>query len=662
MIRSYKTIKISIIEKEFIRDSEKFQKTVLVQFFGANQAQIGTKEYAFIDSAALKNIFQSKHVNLDQLYITPENFPEAESTENLIHLPCFSAENTFFNFEEKEFNFSKYFLENKNTLKFNYSLFSAKEISFYGTAFKTPEVDFEYCLFNAEKTNFAKTRFHSGNLSFKNAIFTQGIKDFADMHLGRGFLNLQNVEFTGGEVNFTGANFNSGRTSFKITRFGNGKVDFSRVKFGKDETSFEQTEFGNGDVSFRSAEFKNGKVNFTSAKFGTGEKSFVGTNFGNGSIVFKNTEFGNGKTSFRTADFGEGTIDFHFASFGKCDLVFDNATFKDGDIDFKASNFGEGKVSFRRTKFGNGDLIFEGVTFKGNFLISDSELGNGEFNFEETDFREADITIHNVDFGIGKVSFFKSKLRKLSLNNSQLNNYFDLRVMECQYLDLSNTVVKDILDINPVEFLSNISELNISGMRLLGRLYLDWHESSVKELIYNQKTPTRSKKEQFRILKENYSVTGQYSYEDEAYVEFKRTEALALLEDHNHKNPKLKLWHYLQYSFKWLVFDKMGKFATDPMRVLTTMVITYFLFSFAYILLGKFGHAHIISSLFPETDPRILSNVDRSFYHSIVTFLTIGYGDYYPNGVIRWLSGIEGFVGLFEMSYFTVAFVRKILR
>ncbi|MCK5311801.1 MAG: hypothetical protein KAJ62_06810 [Desulfobacteraceae bacterium] len=43
--------------------------------------------------------------------------------------------------------------------------------------------------------------------------------------------------------------------------------------------------------------------------------------------------------------------------------------------------------------------------------------------------------------------------------------------------------------------------------------------------------------------------------------------------------------------------------------------------------------------------------------------MTIGYGDIQPanfSGII--LSGFEGFMGLFLMSYFTVTFVRKVLR
>ncbi|MBK7710318.1 MAG: hypothetical protein IPJ37_04745 [Bacteroidales bacterium] len=41
---------------------------------------------------------------------------------------------------------------------------------------------------------------------------------------------------------------------------------------------------------------------------------------------------------------------------------------------------------------------------------------------------------------------------------------------------------------------------------------------------------------------------------------------------------------------------------------------------------------------------------------------TIGYGDVYPVGLSRLVSGLEGFMGVFMMSYFTVAFVRKVLR
>jgi hypothetical protein len=52
----------------------------------------------------------------------------------------------------------------------------------------------------------------------------------------------------------------------------------------------------------------------------------------------------------------------------------------------------------------------------------------------------------------------------------------------------------------------------------------------------------------------------------------------------------------------------------------------------------------------------------NSLYYSGITFLTIGYGDYFAWGILKPVAVLEGFSGVFLMSYFTVAFVRKILR
>jgi hypothetical protein len=197
-------------------------------------------------------------------------------------------------------------------------------------------------------------------------------------------------------------------------------------------------------------------------------------------------------------------------------------------------------------------------------------------------------------------------------------------------------------------------------MRLIGRFYIDWFDNNVKKLINSQTdTNDREKSEQYRILKENSHFTGQYIDEDKAYVEFKRHEMKADIED-NKKNKLFKrILTYPSFGFRWLVFDKIGLYATDPVRVLISMFFSYLFFSLLYTVLPLFVNASITSSV---GDPDKLSRINVAFYHSAVTFLTIGYGDYYPSGIIRFLSGIEGFIGLFLMSYFTVAFVRKILR
>jgi hypothetical protein len=103
----------------------------------------------------------------------------------------------------------------------------------------------------------------------------------------------------------------------------------------------------------------------------------------------------------------------------------------------------------------------------------------------------------------------------------------------------------------------------------------------------------------------------------------------------------------------------MGLYATSPGRVLVSVSIVCLSFGFLYYLLELTSLGKTMSSV---GNPDNISTFAQSFYHSAITFFTIGYGDVYPQGLSRVLSALEGFVGVFMMSYFTVAFVRKILR
>ncbi|MBE9509799.1 MAG: two pore domain potassium channel family protein, partial [Bacteroidetes bacterium] len=177
-------------------------------------------------------------------------------------------------------------------------------------------------------------------------------------------------------------------------------------------------------------------------------------------------------------------------------------------------------------------------------------------------------------------------------------------------------------------------------MRLLGRINIDWQSNRVEKIIKEQNESTcRQLAEQFRMLKVNFNLTGKYSDEDHSYIKFKRYEAKADLYESLKKNPINALWHYPAKAFQWLVFDQAGLYATNPLRVLFSMVVSYLVFSFIYVVLQLFSNASITSSV---GDPDHLSTIQVALYHSAITFLTIGYGDYYPSGVIRWVSGIEG--------------------
>ncbi len=488
------------------------------------------------------------------------------------------------------------------------------------------------------------------HLSAKNAFFHSLIKiDFS-------FTEIEN-----GNISFENACFAKGDLSFNSTRFPEGSISFAYAMFNCDVVDFANISCNSGEVTFKNAIFNKGFKDFQYADFGTGNVTFINTEFNNGDVSFINSVFGDGELSFKVARFGTGKKDFHYAKFGNGDISFERTEFGDGRVDFRKVEFNHCKVNFNRAIFGNGGLTFEGSELKsGKFNFKKVQTGDGGFDFSIAEFENAEAYFDGSVFGKGSMNFINSKFIKLSLKSCHLDNYTDLRLAKAEMLDISDTIVRDIIDLKPYDFPVNIGTIDFEGLRLIGRIYIGWNENNVKSLIETQSyTTERSKGEQFRTLKQNFNVTGHYIDEDEAYVMFKRYESLAVLHESIESKKISAIWQYPNYSFKWLVFDKIGLYATSPGRVLLSVVFFWMTFGFIYFIVQLTGLGRTASSV---GNPDHISFFAQSFYHSAITFFTIGYGDVYPMGMSRIFSAMEGFMGVFMMSYFTVAFVRKILR
>jgi uncharacterized protein YjbI with pentapeptide repeats len=474
-------------------------------------------------------------------------------------------------------------------------------------------------------------------------------------------------------IDFSFASFKDGNKSFEGTHFGRGKVMFNGASFGKGNVVFSNTYlrdgnieftgsvFGDGDFIFRNAVIRDGRKDFQDIHFGKGEVSFANTEFNSGELLFINTKFNSGKFDFRIARINSGKVDFHYSVFNEGEINFERAEFGNSRVDFRTVDFGSGKVNFNRTVFGEGEVDFEGAcASSAKFQFKRAVMGSGTKNFNLMEMPGTDLYFERTEFGGGDVSFYESKFRSLSLKSCHLDHYFDLRIAKADLLDISDTIVRDIIDIEPYDFPVNIKTLDMSGMRLPGKIYISWKNNNCKKIIGGQEGTTfRQKAEQFRILKENFNGTGKYEDEDNAYVMFKRYEAKSWLTIQKEKSRLTGIIAHIPHGFQWLVFDKIGLYATAPGRVLLSVFIFWIFFGSLFFTFDITGIGKTMSSV---GNPDQLSPFLQSFYHSAITFFTIGYGDVYPQGCSRILSGIEGFIGVFMMSYFTVAFVRKVLR
>ncbi len=478
--------------------------------------------------------------------------------------------------------------------------------------------------------------------------------------------DFSNANILDGNINFSNTLFLYCDLSFQATSFGKGEKKFSNIIMNQGKIDFSHADFNEGNVSFDFSQLGIGVINFQFATFGQGDVSFANVNFNHGDVSFVNTNFHEGDVIFRMARFGKGEISFRFAKFGNGNISFEKTDFNDGKISFSAVECLNNRINFNRSVFGNCIIDFEGFSQKkGKFNFKKVFLRKGALNFSFAEMAECEIYFDETSFGEDEINFYKSKFSLLSLKNCHIDHYLDLRVRQTKFIDLSNVIARDIIDVKPHDEAVCIDCINFDSMRLIGLIYLDWKANKIDQLIYNQgeETTLNSKAEQFRMLKQSFNTIGQYEDEDKSYVEFKRLESRDKLQQTvtSNKNIFKRIWQYLIYYLKMIIFDKMGLYATNPIRVLSSIFIVYFSFSLLYILLVPFNVGSVlgITNSLVSTPLLFIANV---FYFSGVTFLTIGYGDFTPTELYRIIAIIEGFTGVFLMSYFTVAFVRKISR
>lgn len=464
-------------------------------------------------------------------------------------------------------------------------------------------------------------------------------------------------------------NFNASNSLFEADK----KVDFKSVIFEGDKTDFSNAHFGHGGLSFYDARFNAVKTDFSFtsygeghnvfqfADFGSGMLTFEGASFINGNISFVNTQFNDGNVSFKNVDFGNGNVSFHFSEFGKGAVTFDKSTFNGDSVDFSKVNFGEGKLDFRRCDFGNAEVSFEEMEHRNEkILFRRAKFGNKPVYFRKILCENSELIFDEADFGSGRVSFFDSTTKSISVKSCILSSYVDFRVNKCDSIDLSNSIIQDIIDFKKGVAKVDLKHIYIYGVRNLGKVFISWGANEVKKLIGTQKKTTHNQKaEQYRLLKEDFHNTGQYEDEDKAYIEFKRNELLGSLHDSKKKGALRRIKAHMNYAFQKLVFDWMGLYATSPVRVLFSIFMVYGFYSVLYVLFELTNHGQISCI---TNDMSTVTKLIDSFYFSAVTFLTIGYGDCTPTGFFKIIAPLEGWTGVFMMSYFTVAFVRKILR
>ncbi|MCD6097926.1 pentapeptide repeat-containing protein [bacterium] len=113
----------------------------------------------------------------------------------------------------------------------------------------------------------------------------------------------------------------------------------------------------------------------------------------------------------------------------------------------------------------------------------------------------------------------------------------------------------------------------------------------------------------------------------------------------------------------WL-FDNLFAYALKPLVVLRTAVVGIVAFALAFAncpLLSGHIFFHTGKDIFTLAEIGFLPRLWKSFYFSVVTFSTLGYGDMFPCGWAQFVVILEALFGLIAMGIFVVSLARRMM-
>ena len=412
-----------------------------------------------------------------------------------------------------------------------------------------------------------------------------------------------------------------------------GDIDFKK---DLDVTTFEGADFMEatfrGFAGFKGVTFKR----FALFSYSTFESlaDFMGTTFQGG------------------ADFMGATLryggNFREATFKKA-VYFREATFKKA-VYFHMATF-EGDASFS-------DTIFErGAVFGIEYLVKDLFLFGAKVFPGEILF----IKINNGNKE-GKIIFGRSYLE---------NVYLELELVEGMSIDFNNTILRNTI----------IKKGQIDN-----------------RILQEKKKKYYKAKGIYLLLKNNFHSIGQYEDESWAFTKEKDMEKLSksfysLLDKYKKhslfkkilkKNNILKRviiktkifskWLFTKKPIEWFnlsVSDFLYQYGENPWRVIRFALIIILLFAiilnFSGIVISD--RTNLIIEFIKESQgdeytlkylEPILGSFLNCLYFSVVTFTTLGYGDFQPAvGASRFFVSLESIIGAFTMALFVYTFARR---
>lgn len=114
--------------------------------------------------------------------------------------------------------------------------------------------------------------------------------------------------------------------------------------------------------------------------------------------------------------------------------------------------------------------------------------------------------------------------------------------------------------------------------------------------------------------------------------------------------------------FSSKLVDLFCGYGEDPVRIVGISLLFIFICALIYTFTGLNYNNEFYAYSSHQSFTDNVNFFWSCLYYSVVTFTTLGYGDFTPIGFSRALAAIEAFTGSFTIALFVVVFVKKMTR
>lgn len=132
-----------------------------------------------------------------------------------------------------------------------------------------------------------------------------------------------------------------------------------------------------------------------------------------------------------------------------------------------------------------------------------------------------------------------------------------------------------------------------------------------------------------------------------------------------HREMVVRRYQMPSHSFGRFVsklVDAFCGYGEKPSRVVIFSMVLILFCAISYYFLGISGGSGMVGINLSASLTDNLLAFGNCLYYSVVTFTTLGYGDYTPVGASKVMAALEAFTGSFTMALFVVVFVKKMTR